>query len=221
MWDRTHTKKERAFIWSIFSLLTYLVLLKVRSFLSTQVVHNMVPRRSNRALESFLCVEGIFLTKIPCCQSRDLQSPFGPGFAFMTLTTSMETNPIPCGWWCLANQHNTWDICHRYMRWTLLSKSWQQVFILYRWQMSHVLCWLSRHHHPQGMGFVSIEVVNVMKAKPGPKGLWRSLDWQHGIFVKNIPSTQRKLSRALLLLRGIMLWSTWIERNDLTFNNTR
>ena len=49
--------------------------------------------------------------------------------------------------------------------------------------------------------------------------LWRAFHWHHGIFGKSIMATLSKYSTIWLLLRGITLWTIWIERNDLTFNN--
>lgn len=41
------------------------------------------------------------------------------------------------------------------------------------------------------------------------------------IFGKKMPTSLSKTSRVWLLLRGITLWSIWLERDDLTFNSTR
>lgn len=60
-----------------------------------------------------------------------------------------------------------------------------------------------------------IEPWNTMKAKARP---WKPFDWQHGIFGNKIPTSLTKFSRIWLLLRGR---TSWIERNDLTFNNSK
>lgn len=52
-------------------------------------------------------------------------------------------------------------------------------------------------------------------------GSWKTLDWQHGMFGEKTPSSLSKVSRIWLLLRVITFWTFWIERNNLTFNNTR
>jgi hypothetical protein len=59
-----------------------------------------------------------------------------------------------------------------------------------------------------------IGVVNITKAQLGQREPWRPLDWQHGIFVKKIPSTLSKLSKVWVLLRGVTLGIIWIDMND-------
>jgi hypothetical protein len=67
----------------------------------------------------------------------------------------------------------------------------------------------------------AIGIINSMKAHPNQKGPWKAFHWHHGIFGKKIPASFSNYSRIWLLLRGITLWTIWIERNDLTFNKTR
>ena len=51
--------------------------------------------------------------------------------------------------------------------------------------------------------------------------MWKPLDWQHKIFGKEIMSSLSKFSKIWLFLRIIMLWSIWMERIDLVFNNIK
>lgn len=56
-------------IYCVFST-SHLVLLEVRSFLSTQMLHKVRPLHNNPTLDILLSDVGILLPKIPCCQSR-------------------------------------------------------------------------------------------------------------------------------------------------------
>lgn len=67
----------------------------------------------------------------------------------------------------------------------------------------------------------SIGIISMMKACTNRMVPWKELDWYHGIFGKKIPSSLGKVYRIWPLLRGITLWTMWIERNDLTVNNSR
>nr|PNR32005.1 hypothetical protein PHYPA_026130 [Physcomitrium patens] len=42
--------------------------------------------------------------------------------------------------------------------------------------------------------------------------------WIHCVFAYRIPRRYKKVSRILLLIRGIVMWVLWIERNDTAFN---
>lgn len=69
-----------------------------------------------------------------------------------------------------------------------------------------------------GLGLLH-RIINKMKFRVGEKGLWRACDWQHVIFGKIISSSLSNFFRTWLLLCGIPLWTNWMERNDLTFND--
>lgn len=66
----------------------------------------------------------------------------------------------------------------------------------------------------------AIGIINSMKAHPNQNGPWKAFHWHHGIFGKKVPPSFSKYSEIWLLLRGITLWTIWIERNDLNLNNT-
>lgn len=51
-------------------------------------------------------------------------------------------------------------------------------------------------------------------------GPWQPLDWHHGLFGHETPSSLTKLARIWLSFRGITLRINWIEQNDFTFFNT-
>lgn len=44
-----------------------------------------------------------------------------------------------------------------------------------------------------------------------------SLTWKNGILAHRIPRRYKKVSRIWLLLRGIIMWTLWKERNDAAF----
>ena len=46
-----------------------------------------------------------------------------------------------------------------------------------------------------------------------------SFDWKQALFGERLPRKYGKKIRIWHLLRGITLWTTWIERNDRVFNN--
>ena len=49
----------------------------------------------------------------------------------------------------------------------------------------------------------------------------RLLDWHHVILGKKTPSSSCKFFIIWFYLKGFALWTMWLERNDLTFNNAR
>lgn len=76
---------------------SHLVLVKVRSILSIQMVHMVLPLNISQTLKVLLGEVGIFLPSIMCCQWRGLHGPFCLGFAFMMLMTPMEeVSCSPC-----------------------------------------------------------------------------------------------------------------------------
>jgi len=62
---------------------SHLVLVKVRSILSIQMVHMVLPLNISQTLKVLLGEVGIFLPSIMCCQWRGLHGPFCLGFAFI------------------------------------------------------------------------------------------------------------------------------------------
>lgn len=94
-------------------LKSYLLLLQVRLFLSTQMVHNMTPCKRSQILPSLLRAKGIFFPRIPCCQSN--------GFHGLTIFGCHRVDDvngkIPCSkpkiyvQWFPKCQHYTYDIC--------------------------------------------------------------------------------------------------------------
>jgi hypothetical protein len=44
------------------------------------------------------------------------------------------------------------------------------------------------------------------------------ITWKHGIFSHRMPRKYKKVSRLWVLLRGIVLWLLWSERNEAAFN---
>jgi hypothetical protein len=76
---------------------SHLVLVKVRSILSIQMVHMVLPLNISQTLKVLLGEVGIFFPSIMCCQWRGLHGPFCLGFAFMMLMTPMEeVSCSPC-----------------------------------------------------------------------------------------------------------------------------
>jgi hypothetical protein len=45
-----------------------------------------------------------------------------------------------------------------------------------------------------------------------------SFNWKQAIFGERIPYKFRKMTKIWHLLRGITLWTIWVERNDKVFN---
>jgi hypothetical protein len=44
------------------------------------------------------------------------------------------------------------------------------------------------------------------------------ITWKHGIFSHRMPRRYKKVSRLWVLLRGIVIWLLWIERNEAAFD---
>lgn len=85
---------------------SHLVLVKVRSFMSIQMVHMVMPLNISWTLKVLLSEVGNFLPRIPCCQWRDLHGPFCLSFAFMMLMTPMEeVSCSPCNPTTLLSQN--------------------------------------------------------------------------------------------------------------------
>jgi hypothetical protein len=47
------------------------------------------------------------------------------------------------------------------------------------------------------------------------------LDMKQALFAHRMPCRFRKINRLWLLIRGVTLWTIWIARNDLVFNQKR
>lgn len=67
----------------------------------------------------------------------------------------------------------------------------------------------SRQNHPPYRG-------TNMDQEGRPRQFYPS--WKHCIFACRIPRRFREVSRLWLLLRGVVTWTLWIERNDAAFN---
>ena len=67
----------------------------------------------------------------------------------------------------------------------------------------------------------AISIIHTPKVDPGHKQPWRPLDWQYKIFEKKILASMSKLCKIWLFLKGVMLWTFWVEINDPTLNNNR
>jgi len=51
------------------------------------------------------------------------------------------------------------------------------------------------------------------------KAPWRPLNWKQGIFSICISRKFDKVSRVWVALRLVILWTQWIEMNDVAFND--
>ena len=47
------------------------------------------------------------------------------------------------------------------------------------------------------------------------------ITWTHGIFGHKMLQRFKSISRILLLLRGVIIWYTWQERNEVVFDGKR
>lgn len=70
-----YSSKLCQIIFCVFST-SHLVFLNAKLFLSTQMIHNKMPLNSNPILKNLLNEEGIFFSKISCCQSSGPQGHF-------------------------------------------------------------------------------------------------------------------------------------------------
>ena len=72
--------------------ISHLLLLKVRSFIFTQIVHKVMPLNNNHTHEFFFLLREVwnFWAKYPICQSRGFHKPTYHGFPFMMLLTLMD-----------------------------------------------------------------------------------------------------------------------------------
>ena len=48
-----------------------------------------------------------------------------------------------------------------------------------------------------------------------------NFNWKQALFGERIPKKYDKLVKVWHLLRGITMWTIWIERNDKVFNHTQ
>ena len=98
------------------------ILVEGESFLSTHMVHIVIPLSKSQILEHFLSKDGIFLPKIPCYQSTGFHAPFCQGLAFMVLMIPNEKfqalqplyNPIIYVLLFPAYKPCTFGICHQH-----------------------------------------------------------------------------------------------------------
>ena len=58
-------------------------------------------------------------------------------------------------------------------------------------------------------------------ANPYSSTAWDLPNWKQAIFTKHPPHKYHKVSRYQTLLKGIALWTIWLARNDINFNNIR
>lgn len=68
---------------------------------------------------------------------------------------------------------------------------------------------------------LAIGVSNSTKARHRPKGPWRPLDWQYGILGRTFFILTTSFQEFIFLLKGVALWTIWVEGDDLTFNSAR
>jgi hypothetical protein len=50
-------------------------------------------------------------------------------------------------------------------------------------------------------------------------GNYNNFNWKQALFGKRIPQKIGKMIKIWYLLRGITLWTAWIERKDKVFNH--
>lgn len=119
-----------------------------------------------------------------------------------------------------------WSICHK----ALADNSWRARFIMEfddKCCMCNVYIPKTIAHRFWGcrivvelgilpLGSLTPRVQNHSKMSRGDH-----LIGNMGFFGKNFTSILNKISRIWHLLRGITLWTIWVERNDLTSNNRR
>lgn len=74
-------------------LASHLLLLNVRSFLSTQMAHVVILLSRSQMLESLLRALGIFFSKIPCCPSSGFQGFFCPDLGLLTMPVEKSQAP--------------------------------------------------------------------------------------------------------------------------------
>lgn len=50
------------------------------------------------------------------------------------------------------------------------------------------------------------------------RGPWRPFHWKEALFSHRIPRRFRPIEQVWSLLRGVVMWTLWLSRNDVVFN---
>lgn len=61
--------------------------------------------------------------------------------------------------------------------------------------------------------------MNALITHRDAKGPWRPLTWKQGIFSNRIPKKFDMVNSIWGIIRTVILWTLWIERNDVVFNS--
>ncbi|KAG0574234.1 hypothetical protein KC19_VG246300 [Ceratodon purpureus] len=93
-------------------------------------------------------------------------------------------------------------ICHRGSEESVLHRFWECESSQRAWQFA-------------------IHIMNQLVKGKDVRGPWQPLSWKQGIFSYRIPRKFDAFKQIWLELRSVVLWTLWIERNDIVFNNQR
>lgn len=93
-------------------------------------------------------------------------------------------------------------VCPRRSEESVLHRFWECTSAQHAWQLA-------------------IHVINTLVAGRDAHGPWQILSWKQGIFSHRIPRKFDSVKRIWMEIRTAVLWSLWLERNDVVFNNTR
>jgi len=63
--------------------------------------------------------------------------------------------------------------------------------------------------------------MNALITHRDAQGPWRPFTWKQGILSRRIPHKFDTMSDIWMVVRTVILWMLWIERNDLAFNAIR
>lgn len=61
-------------------------------------------------------------------------------------------------------------------------------------------------------------IINLLAASTPPSQPWRQFNWKQTIFSSRIPRKFKRFDSVWAWLRGVVLWTVWLCRNDRVFN---
>jgi hypothetical protein len=67
----------------------------------------------------------------------------------------------------------------------------------------------------------AIHILKVLVAKNNERGPWWPVNWKQGIFSDKIPRRFDSIQKIWMAIRGTVVWTLWMERNDAIFNDIK